>query len=318
MSNTYKVSVIVPIYKVEKYIHRCINSIINQTYENLEIILVDDGSPDNCGKIIDDYASKDSRIITIHQANGGQSKARNEAMKIATGDYYCFVDSDDYLNLNMIEKLVSLLLDNNTDISMINFCNFSGEEVSAGDLNATDSKEVLMSGYDCIRNMHEVHDEMYVVMWGKIFKKTLFEDITFPEGRICEDLAVLYRIFDKAESVVYSSEILYYYFRNNTNSSTFKINDKFYTDVFLALEEEIEYMKVNHPELVDFPRKTYLYWTFDYYRLLFKADVKSNATHLTELHNCFKSIYKIMSQKPQEKFYKAFYFAPKLYLTLKK
>ena len=102
-----KVSVIVPVYNVEKYIDRCVSSILRQTYENIELILVDDGSPDNCGKILDDYAIKDSRVKVIHQANAGQSKARNEALKIATGEYFCFVDSDDYMDDNQIQRLNS-------------------------------------------------------------------------------------------------------------------------------------------------------------------------------------------------------------------
>ena len=108
-----KISIIVPVYNVEKYIHRCLDSIIYQTYENLEIILVDDGSPDGCGKICDEYAKQDSRIKVIHQKNGGQSKARNEAMKIATGDYFCYVDSDDYINEKYIERLYDLIIESN-------------------------------------------------------------------------------------------------------------------------------------------------------------------------------------------------------------
>ena len=319
------VSVIVPVYNVEKYIDRCVSSILRQTYENIELILVDDGSPDNCGKILDDYAKKDSRVKVIHQENAGQSKARNEAIKIATGEYFCFVDSDDYIDDNQIQRLIELLFDYNADISMTHFCNFSGEKVSISDLkdkagntglanNAPDIVE--LSNIDCIRNMHMVSDELYVVMWGKLFKRELFDGISFPEGRICEDLAILYKLFDKAKSVVYSKEIMYFYFRDNSNSSTFSIKDKFYTDVFLALDEEIKYMSDNHIELIDYPRKTYMYWIFDYYCKLTKSK-ENNSDKRKQLHVKYKQLFKESKALKKEKFYTFFNYMPNLYLRLK-
>ena len=321
-----KVSVIVPVYNVEKYIDRCVSSILRQTYENIELILVDDGSPDNCGEILDDYATKDSRVKVIHQSNAGQSKARNEAIKIAQGEYYCFVDSDDYMHDNQIQRLIELMYDYNADISMTHFCNFSGEKVTISDLKdnvgntglSSDTSDIIeLSNTDCIRNMHMVSDELYVVMWGKLFKKELFEGIVFPEGRICEDLAILYKLFDKAKSVVYSKEILYYYFRDNTNSSTFFIKDKFYEDVFIALEEEIEYMADNHRDLIDYPRKTYMYWIFDYYCKFVKLNDTKNIEKIKKLHNKYKQLYKESKGLKKEKFYTFFYYMPSLYIKLK-
>lgn len=320
-----KVSVIVPVYNVEKYIDRCVSSILRQTYENIELILVDDGSPDNCGKILDDYAKKDSRVKVIHQANAGQSKARNEALKIATGEYFCFVDSDDYMDDNQIQRLIELLYDYNADISMTHFCNFSGDKVSISDLRenvgntglGSDTPDVVeLSNVDCIRNMHMVADELYVVMWGKLFKRELFDGISFPEGRICEDLAILYRLFDRAKSVVYSKEILYFYFRDNTNSSTFSIKDKFYKDVFMALDEEIDYMSERHKELINYPRKTYMYWMFDYYCKLAKSK-DNNSEKMKQLHIKYKQLFKASKSLKKEKFYTFFNYMPNLYLKLK-
>lgn len=311
-----KISIIVPVYNVEKYIHRCLDSIIYQTYENLEIILVDDGSPDGCGKICDEYAKQDSRIKVIHQKNGGQSKARNEAMKIATGDYFCFVDSDDYINEKYIERLYDLIIESNVDISMVNYCNFTGELVQDADILSAGSNSSKFNNIDLIKNMHMITDELYVVMWGKLFKRDLFQDIQFPEGRICEDLAVLYRLYDKVKSAVYSSEILYYYFRDNADSSTFRIKDKFYDDVYLALDEEIEYMQKNHVELVNYPCKTYMYWLFDYYRKLVKVS-PINKEKLTQLHAKYKELYRVCKDLKKDKFYTAFYYCPRLYLKIK-
>lgn len=117
----HKVSIIVPVYNVEKYIHKCIDSILAQTYRNLEIILVDDGSPDNCGKICDEYASNDNRIIVIHQKNGGLSAARNAGLNKSTGNFIVFVDSDDYLEISAIEDCIHYIKTNNYDILIFNW-----------------------------------------------------------------------------------------------------------------------------------------------------------------------------------------------------
>ena len=321
-----KVSVIVPVYNVEKYISRCVDSILNQTYANIEVILVDDGSPDSCGEILDGYALKDQRVKVIHQNNAGQSKARNEAIKIATGEYYCFVDSDDYMHENQIQRLIELLYDYNADISMTHFCDFSGDRVSLTDLKENVGNTGMsigtpdiakLSNIDCIRNMHMVSDELYVVMWGKLFKKELFDGIIFPEGRICEDLAILYKLFDRAKTIVYSKEVLYYYFRDNLNSSTYVIKDKFYTDVFMALDEEISYMSQKHEELVNYPRKTYMYWLFDYYCKLSKSKENKNRAKCKDLYCKYKQLFRESKNLKKEKFYTFFYYMPNLYLRLK-
>ncbi len=311
-----KISVIVPVYKVEKYLKRCVDSIINQTYQNLEVILVDDGSPDGCGAICDEYAARDSRVIVIHQENGGQSKARNEAMKIATGEYYCFVDSDDYMSEDLINVLYQMIIDYDAQVSMSGFCNFKNDYVTDQDIVNSQSEIFELTGYECIQNMHMVHDELYVVMWGKLFHRSLFENVPFPEGRICEDLAVLFKIFDKCKKVVYTKETLYYYFRGNESSSTFSIKDKFYQDVFLALEEEIQYLHIHHNELVDYPTKTYMYWTFDYYYKLKKKKCEDKEK-LRGLHKLFQKLYRECKGLPKEKFYVFFYYMPDLYCLIK-
>ena len=122
MKRMPKISVIIPVYKVEQYLPECLDSIINQTYKNLEIICIDDGSPDNSGKILDEYASKDNRIRVIHKENGGISSARNAGLDIATGDWISFVDSDDWLDINTYEKLLSSADEANTDIVMFGNC----------------------------------------------------------------------------------------------------------------------------------------------------------------------------------------------------
>lgn len=307
------ISVIVPVYKTEKYIRRCLDSLVNQTYNELEIIVVDDGTPDCAGQICDEYAVSDSRIKVIHQSNAGQSVARNNALKIAKGDYYCFVDSDDYASLNMIEKLYELAEKNQADISMADYKIFEGE--SADESITEQSQESLMDNIQMIKNIHTVKDELYVVMWGKLFKRELFDGIEFPAGRICEDLYILYHLYDRASKSVYSDQKLYYYYRGNVSSSTYSINQKFYDDVFWVLETEIDYIDAKYPELKNYPRRTYMYWIVDMCK---KRGGIVSVGKLNPIYKRYKSLYKESREMKKEKFFTLFYYLPSVYIALKR
>ncbi|SEQ23282.1 glycosyltransferase family 2 protein [Butyrivibrio sp. TB] len=308
-----KISIIVPVYKTQDYIDRCIKSIIGQSYPDFELILVDDGSPDKAGIICDEYAEKDNRIKVIHQKNSGQSVARNNALKVATGDYYCFIDSDDYVADNLLERLYSLITEKDADISLVSYQTFTGERAEADSKISPDI--VTYSNTNMIKNIHMVKDELYVVMWGKLFKKELFEGIQFPEGRICEDLHVLYRIYDRAKTSVFCDEKLYYYYRGNVSSSTYSINKKFYDDVFWVLEQEIEYIDNRHPELSSYPRRTYMYWIVD---LCKKTGGLILFGKMRSLYLRYRQLYKESRSMKKEKFFTFFYHMPSIYVALKK
>ncbi len=307
------ISIIIPVYKTENYIRRCLDSLINQSYKNLEIILVDDGTPDKAGDICDEYAREDSRIKVIHQANAGQSVARNNAIKIANGDYYCFVDSDDYVSLNMIEKLYELAEKNQADISMADYKTFDGER--ADESISEKSQESVMDNIQMIKNIHTVKDELYVVMWGKLFKRELFDKLKFPAGRICEDLYILYHLYDRASKSVYSDQKLYYYYRGNVSSSTYSINQKFYDDVFWVLETEIDYIDAKYPELKNYPRRTYMYWIVDMCK---KRGGIVSVGKLNPIYKRYKSLYKESREMKKEKFFTLFYYLPSVYIALKR
>lgn len=309
------ISVIVPVYNVEDYLMRCVDSLTGQTYKNIEIILVDDGSTDRSGDMCDYYEKEDNRIRVIHQENGGQSKARNKALDIAKGEYYCFVDSDDYVANDYVEKLYKALKDNDADMSYCDFIKFTGESADGAFDKVEESTIITKTSTELLKIMHLEPDELYVVVWGKLFKKELFEGIRFPEGRICEDLAILYKLYKRVNKAISISDILYYYFRNNVNSSTYSINEKFYKDVFLTLEEEIEFFKNENIDLLDYPKRTYMYWIMDYYIKLYKNGEQAK---LSKLHKKYKSLYKGVKTIKLEKFFKAFCVAPKLYIKLKR
>ena len=196
-----KISVIVPIYKIEGYVEKCIDSIISQTYGNLEIILVNDGSPDNCGKICDDYAKKDPRIKVIHKENGGLSDARNAGLDMSTGKFISFVDGDDYLEVDFIETLYNLIKEHDADVSMVTFNDVRNGEVTpylAGDepeLKMFDSLEALK----CLLIDRDITSHV----WNKFYKAELFEGVRFPYGKVFEDVRVMPQIFKKIKRLVY-------------------------------------------------------------------------------------------------------------------
>ncbi len=307
------VSVIVPVYKVERYIRRCLESIISQSYQGLEVILIDDGSPDKCGEICDEYALKDKRIIVIHQENRGNSAARNAGLDRATGEYIVFVDSDDAVPNDMVEKLLDACKKNDAQIAIGNF------EVFTDQLPKADAIENEVEVFDngaVIPFIHTVPGEKFVVVWGKIYSSKLFETLRFPGRKTNEDLSVLYRLYDMAERVVLINRTVYWYFRGNTDSLTYKLSDEFYADVYTVLNEERYYLAVKHPEMVKFPMKTQMYWLYDEYKKLFS--LKKDRARRKQIYQRYCAIYEECKGLPKEKFYKFFRYAPNIYCFLKK
>jgi glycosyltransferase involved in cell wall biosynthesis len=201
-----KISVIVPIYNVEEYLKRCINSICGQSYVNLEIILVNDGSTDTCPGICDEYRKKDSRVRVINKQNGGLSDARNIGLEYATGDYISFVDSDDYIAKNMLEILVNTCITENCEIAVCGVVRkYSDREIST----SSDLVEVLdnKTAFEYLIKGKYFHD----YAWNKLYKSELFRDIRYPVGKIYEDVFTTYKVFARANKVGYIDQPLYYY-----------------------------------------------------------------------------------------------------------
>ena len=205
------ISIVVPIYNVENYLEECIDSLISQTYSNLEILLIDDGSTDNSGKIADDYMKKDERIKVFHKKNGGLSDARNYGIIRAKGKYICFVDSDDYVSEDYVEFMMNNLIQNETKISACGYCYvFENKEI----------KEIKEINYKEIKNKYLDDDaQIYSNVIGyfnisfcnKLFDITLFDNILFPVGKKSEDWFIMYKILEKAGALYYDSTIKYYY-----------------------------------------------------------------------------------------------------------
>ena len=228
------VSIVVPIYNVEDYIRECIDSIINQTYNNLEIILVDDGSPDSCPIICDQYASLDPRVKVIHKENGGLSSARNAGIEVASGEWIVFVDSDDYINKSMIAELLDLQNETQAQIVVCDFCSFNdGAIPKTKHFNNT---VIDYSNFEAIEAMFYRNGIGWTV-WNKLYDISLFESIRFPEGVYCEDSATLYKLYLKANLISYSKQKLYYY-RIRQGSIMNTMPDKLYDDI-LSINDEL-------------------------------------------------------------------------------
>ncbi len=199
------VSVIVPVYKVEEYLEECIASIVSQTYQNLEIILVDDGSPDNCPWMCDEWANRDSRIKVIHKENGGLSDARNAGIDICTGAYIAFVDSDDYIKPDMIQKLYAALIRENADIA------------ACGILTCDGDKHTAWGCKDVVGTPEEIYALLYndtaypVAAWNKLYRHSCWEALRFPVGKTCEDAFTTYQLIHNARRIVMVPEALYCY-----------------------------------------------------------------------------------------------------------
>lgn len=217
------ISVIIPVYEVEKYLKRAVDSVLAQTYTNLEIILVDDGSPDGCPAICDSYAAKEARVRVIHKENGGLSDARNAGIDIAGGDYIAFLDSDDYYAPCFIEVLYEELKKADAQVALCRYEVTDELSVSDGpDFNSVflqykqgnvssevyDREEMLLNQYDA-----KCCDATYfIVAWNKLYKTSLFKNVRYPKGKIHEDEATTYRLFDKITRGVYVNAPLYAYF----------------------------------------------------------------------------------------------------------
>lgn len=244
--NNVKISVIIPVYNVEKYIRKCIESIIEQTYNNLEIILVDDGSLDQSGKICDEYCKLDKRIVVIHKDNGGLSSARNAGLEIVTGDYIGFVDSDDYIEKDMYEILLEMMESSGSKIGVCNKVYSPNElKLGRGKIEIYERNEALREMILGIRYGSHVCD--------KLFKAELFDDICFPINRIYEDLYTTYKLIWKSSRIAYLP-IGKYYYRNNANGISKKRFSSKNLDFIEGLNELESFLKKNEKELVKYQK----------------------------------------------------------------
>lgn len=233
------ITVIVPVYNVERYLKRSVDCLLSQKYDNIEIFLVDDGSTDNCGRICDEFATKDSRIKVIHKANGGQSSARNMALDRMNGEYVTFIDSDDYVDEDYIQYLYDLLTDNNADISMSEHYYVDESDKIIGDSVSKTELQVFTGTEATIYQCYQKRVDNFV--WGKLYKSSLFSDVRFPEGKIYEELGTNYKLYLKCDHIVKGNGSHYYYVQRSGSTMHFEYDHKKMDriDMSLKLLEDI-------------------------------------------------------------------------------
>ena len=280
------ISIIIPLYKVEKYLEKFIESVLKQTYTNLQIILVDDGSPDNCGKICDEYAKKDSRIEVIHKANGGLSDARNVGISKAKGRYIGFVDSDDYIKEDMYEILLNLIKKYDADVSICNLYDvIDGNECIR-------NKENGIREYSRIDILKEIllDKNIQSYAWNKLYKKELFDEIKYPIGKKYEDIGTTFYLLEKCNKVVVTGKSEYYYI-NRQDSIVNNVTESTITDYIELIIQRYDYIEENIKELSSYNK--------DYLKRILKTaekDIKS----LNEVGDYTKKKYEELYNKVQK------------------
>lgn len=237
-----KISVIIPVFNVELYLEQCLESVIHQSYNNLEILLINDGSTDNSLEICKEYASKDKRIRVVSKENGGQSSARNVGISLLTGDYVSFIDSDDWLDLKMYEYLVSYLEKYQADVSVCQayYCRENKEKKP----ECNDGKEYLLSGY--INMMGHMLPYQLPFMkfqaWNKLYKSDIVKDVCFKEGQVYEEIDFEINVLKKAQKAICFNIPLYYYRVGRKGSTISSFNDKRlvkFNDLDICIDEMI-------------------------------------------------------------------------------
>ncbi|KRM94885.1 glycosyltransferase [Liquorilactobacillus aquaticus DSM 21051] len=245
-----EISVIVPVYNVEYYIHNCVKSILNQTFKDFELLLIDDGSTDNSGKICDRYAKRYSTVKVFHKVNGGLSDARNYGMKLAKGKYFVFIDSDDFVELNYLEVLFNLVKKYNVQMACLNSVreyksdfNLVGKYIDSNNIEGViDKKKALKKML--------IRDGFGVNAWAKIYSKKLFKDVEYPKGKLYEDLQTVPYLVAKCDKVAFSSLKLYHYVKRNNSILNRQLTN---TDLTLISYLSIlgEYLEKNFPDLIE-------------------------------------------------------------------
>ena len=293
MNNQELISIIIPIYNVEKFLDRCIKSVIAQTYTNIQIILVDDGSPDMCPEMCDYYAKLDKRIEVIHKKNGGLSDARNAGLHMAKGEWVTFIDSDDMISNSFIESLYKTAIDNKCDIAMCKFKSF--EDQIPNNIKHCNNVDVV-SSENMLNRIYGTNHKSYletIVTWNKIYRKALFNEIRFPYGRIHEDEATTYKLLYFAKNIAIINEELYFYYQNPSGimKRQFNVNRLDYLD---ALRERYNFFDEKGLDILADKTAKLLYIYIQDYASLNKVDVKDYDIFISLLKSKYRKIRPIL------------------------
>lgn len=303
------VSVIIPVYKVEKYLDKCVQSVVEQSYGNLEIILVDDGSPDGCPAMCDNWAKRDDRIKVVHKANGGLSDARNAGLDVATGEYVTFLDSDDWVAKNFVETCLENTIKYDSDVTCIKYkivyTRGNYESGGTGEVKLFDKKD------DIISLIWADNNAVFHIAWGKLYKKSIFNGLRFKVGRINEDEFICPHILHRANKYVYIDKEMLFYYQRPDSIMHGKFTRK-RLDGYEACKEQNSLIKENYPHLACQANNLFMgqirFVYFNSKRAKLGKDV------LIQLKQDFNRIYK--ETQPKKMLNRLFYTAPWIYCML--
>ncbi len=254
------ISVIVPIYKVEKYLAQCVDSILAQTHKELEIILVDDGSPDGCGAMCDAYAKRDSRVKVIHKENGGLSDARNAGLAVCTGDYIGFIDSDDYIAPDMYETLAAFAEKEDLDVAM---CGVTDVWPDREDGTGVFAPMVLTDPVDIIREIFvNPAGGNSAAVWDRIYRASRFKDVLFEKGRYCEDVYYALPWIERTRRFGRLCDRKYFYRHREGSITDVQGQGKKTDDLLEGYAKNMQYIREHHPRAILYGeyRKWWSYW----------------------------------------------------------
>ena len=290
------ISIIIPIYKVERYLTACLDSVVNQTYRNLEIILIDDASPDGCGEICNKYAAGDKRIKVVHkEKNGGQAEARNTGIELATGEYIFFADSDDWLAEDALEKLYDGLKRHNADCCVGSCVTMLENET--GEMRARYDKS--RRGIECKTAMEAMKQVLLTgsAAWNRLYRREMLEDLRFPQGRINEDEPFMLYLYERMERIIFLDCETYFYRKrkDSTTTSDFSVKK---VDCVYNSKENLGFVTIKAPELIPAAEYKYCKTLLWCYVNLFKLKDQQAKTLRRQIHKEIRVHWKMALTNP--------------------
>lgn len=309
------ISIIVPIYLGEKWLSRCIETIRKQTYTNLEIVLVDDGSPDRSGAISDEYALVDSRIKVVHKENGGLSDARNAGIDASSGQYIMFVDEDDMIHPQMVELMYQTMTYTGSDIVVCRFDSVPDKDISVYPKITKVENPACFEGHD-VMNQLEFRNLLTVVAWNKLYRRHIYNHYRYIKGRVHDDESAIHYFLHECKKIAYMNEVLYYYVQRE-GSITSKRKWSYYSDGWIAYEERLKFLEdKGYTEMTLWTKEQMLRYASNYYRNIYRVP---EAKHIAkQMRTVFRQILadtnvKKILTKQQISRYRYFNINPKLF-----
>lgn len=250
VSNVDKISILVPVYNSDKYLKKCVESILNQTYENIELILVNDGSTDTSYELIEQFKIQDKRVKAVHIENNGVANARNIALDNATGDYFLYVDSDDWIEQDYIEELYNLIIQEKADICIGNCVHYIENTNSYIHKDFGIHEKRIYNKCEAVEELM-YHNFLRHSPWGKLYKKQIFDGMRFPTGYHYEDLALIYKLFFKAEKIIYTPMEKYIYMVREGSIVHRELSQADVKAILQYSEEIVEFLEKEVPQIID-------------------------------------------------------------------